>query len=192
MTHAADNQEEQKDPGLAGLVLMLPILVLMMVFAAVAQSLDRLKQLRRTRPMPATWRDMFDQLRTSEWHIHQLLANGTRQLFETGDIDLNTLAIFQDVPDDFVWPEPKSAFALHLRMEGLARFFSDPVAYIRRNAERIRAREAEGANLILRSAAGASRRTPDAASRSSSSRIENGSAVSYYDLAWALGIPAPP
>ena len=190
MTHAADSQETQKNPGLAGLVLMLPILILQMIFAGFARRLDRLKQARRTRPRPRNWRDHFGRLRQCEWHVHQLVANGACQVLAFGDVDLNFIPMIVEVPEDMAWSEPSSPAALYVRMQEIARFHSDPERYILRHAERIRKREAEATDLILRSAAGASRRMP--ATRISSSSIENGSAASYYDSAWTRGIPAPP
>jgi len=73
-------------------------------------------------------------------------------------------------------------------MQEIARFHSDPERYILRHATRIRKREADAADLILRSAAAASRRMP--ATRISSSSIEN-AAVGYYYAAHARGPPQP-
>src|SRR6185436_4963866 len=182
MTNAADSQETQKEPGLAGLVLMLPILILQFIFAGFARRLDRLKQARRTRPRPKYWRDHFGRLRQCEWHIHQLVANGARQVLAFGDVDLNFIPMFVDVPEDMAWSEPSSPAALYIRMQEIARFHSDPERYILRHATRIRKRETEAADLILRRPAGASRRMP-ATRISSSSSIEN-AAASYYDSAW--------
>ncbi len=186
MTDAADKQT-QKDPGLAGLVLMLPILILQFVFARFARRLDRLKQARRTRPSPRNWRDHFGRLRQCEWHIHQLVANGARQVLAFGDVDLNFIPMIVDVPEDMAWSEPSSPAALYIRMQEIARFHSDPERYILRHATRIRKREADAADLILRSAEGASRRMP-ATRISSSSSIEN-AAAEYYYAAQARGPP---
>ena len=187
MTHAADSQETQKDPGLAGLVLMLPILILQMIFAGFARRLDRLKQARRRRPSPRNWRDHFGRLRQCEWHIHQLVANGARQVLAFGDVDLNFIPMFVDVPEDMSWSEPSSPAALYIRMQEIARFHSDPERYILRHAERIRARSSSP----VHGGSGAQRRWGRVASaiRSSSSIAP---AVSYYDSGWILGIPAPP
>src|SRR6185503_1873808 len=175
MTYAADSQQTQKDPGLAGLVLMLPILILQMVFARFAQRLDRLKQARRTRPSPRNWRDHFGRLRQCEWHIHQLVANGARQVLAFGDVDLNFIPMIVDVPEDMAWSEPSSPAALYVRMQEIARFRADPERYSLRHAPRPGTREPQAPGIILRRTAGASRRMP-ATRISSSSSIENAAA----------------
>src|SRR6185436_12435542 len=136
MTDATDQQQTHKDPGLAGLVLMLPILILQMIVARFARRLDRLKQARRKRPKPRNWRDHFGRLRQCEWHIHQLVANGARKVLAFGDVDLNFIPMIVDVPEDMSWSEPSSPAALYVRMQEIARFHADPERYILRHAER--------------------------------------------------------
>jgi hypothetical protein len=89
--------------------------------------------------MPKDWRSFYPDLRSSEWAIHALCQEGARQLILTGDLDLAAIAFDPEPPTSFQPPLPRSARAMHQRIQDTARFHADPERYIRRHAARIRA-----------------------------------------------------
>src|SRR5690242_14730133 len=100
--------------------------------------------------------------------------------------------MFVDVPEGMGWSEPSSPAALHIRMQAIARFHSDPERYILRHAARIQATESELCEALPPRSGGSGPKgrwgRVTAAARSSSSSIENGSAGYYY----AVLIRGPP
>jgi hypothetical protein len=78
-------------------------------------------------------------LREAEWPIHVLLTEGARQILEGRPLDLR---IPLEPEPDWFWPAmPRSALAMHKRIEETARFNIDPERYVRRHARRIANRE---------------------------------------------------
>jgi hypothetical protein len=78
-------------------------------------------------------------LREAEWPIHVLLTEGARQILEGRPLDLR---IPLEPEPDWFWPAmPRSALAMHKRIEETARFNIDPERYVRRHARRILNRE---------------------------------------------------
>jgi hypothetical protein len=120
---------------------MLPILLMQVICALFGQHLVKLKEMRRSRPLPSNWQDHLEGLREAEWPIQVLLAEGARQILAGKPLDLRGIAC-PDMPEDFQPALPRNALSVHLRMEQLARFNADPERYVRRHAERIAASEA--------------------------------------------------
>jgi hypothetical protein len=140
---------------------MLPILLLALIFDKFRRHLARLKDMRRTRPMPKDWRSFYPDLRRSEWAIHWFCFEGARQIILGQDLDLSALSLDPEPPEDFQPSMPRTAIAMHLRLQDIARFHADPERWIRRHAERIRATEASGSAApapLLRVAASSPRR----------------------------------
>ncbi|HEX5007116.1 MAG TPA: hypothetical protein VFV70_08390, partial [Hyphomonadaceae bacterium] len=136
---------ERETPAAAdGLALsdlwLLPLLLLVQVVVTFSRHLAKLKAMRRTRPMPKDWRSFYSELRRCEWAIRQLTFAGARQIILGQDLDLAALGHDPEPPESFQPPLPRSALAMHRRMEDIARFHADPEGFIRRCANRIRAR----------------------------------------------------
>jgi hypothetical protein len=121
---------------------MLPILLLSVIFSVFADYADKLKEKRRTRPLPKTWKEHWPNLRQAEWHIRELTASGIEQILSGKDLDLHQLSMDPDPPEDF-GAMPASACEMHRRFEAIARFHADPEKHIRRAAQRILARDGE-------------------------------------------------
>ena len=119
---------------------MIPILLLALMFETFSRHLVKLRQMRRTRPMPKDWQSFYPDLRTSEWAIRMVSFEGARQILLGGELDLSAISFDPEPPDNFQPPMPRSALAMHRRMEDLARFHADPERHVRRHAERIRER----------------------------------------------------
>jgi hypothetical protein len=135
--------EDQPAPadGLAWSELwLLPILLLQLIFQKFAQRLADLKQMRRTRPMPKDWQDFYPDLRKVEWAIRMLCFEGARQILFGEELDLTAIAFDPEPPDTFQPLMPRSALAMHRRIEDTTRFHADPERYIRRHATRVRNR----------------------------------------------------
>ena len=122
---------------------MLPILLLQMILQLFGQHLATLKQMRRSKPMPRDWQDFYPDLRDAEWPVHVLLSEGARQILFGERLDLGSIRFDPEPPESFCPPMPRSALAMHQRMEDLARFNADPERYVRRHAERIRDRNSD-------------------------------------------------
>ena len=122
---------------------MLPLLLLQLILELFGQHLSKLKTMRRSRPMPKDWQSFYPKLREAEWPIHVLLAEGARQLLSGQPFDLRSITFDPDPPETFQPPMPRSAMAMHQRMEELARFNADPERYVRRHAQRIARSESE-------------------------------------------------
>lgn len=151
MTHAhsIDREETGLDAADAACVTlsasqlwMLPLLLLQAIFELFSQHLAKLKEMRRSRPLPKTWREHLPALREAEWPIAVLLAEGARQLLAGEPLRLTGIPC-PEPPGDFQPTLPQNALSLHLRLEGILRFNADPEAYVRRHAARIAARECE-------------------------------------------------
>jgi hypothetical protein len=144
MTHVLEMREREKPATADGFALsdlwLLPVLLLGQMFALFSRHLARLKAMRRSRRAPANWRDFYWDLRAAEWPIHVLLAEGARQILAGQRLDLASIPFDPEPPDSFQPSMPRSALAMHRRIEDTARFNADPEAYVRRHAERIRAR----------------------------------------------------
>jgi hypothetical protein len=141
MNASAITSEQETGLSLSEL-MMLPVILLWLTFQAFAQHVVKLKELRRTRPLPKTWREHWPNLRLAEWHIRELTASGIEQICSGKDLDLHQLSMDPDPPEDFGL-EPASALEMHRRFEAIARFHADPERYIRRAAQRITARDGE-------------------------------------------------
>src|SRR5262249_4796861 len=76
-------------------------------------------------------------------------AEGARRILAGEPLDLANLMIGMP-PEDLLWNPPRSAIAMHLRFEAIARFHADPEAAIRRYAARIaiRATVEAGATVV--------------------------------------------
>ena len=72
-----------------------------------------------------------------------LSFEGARQILLGGELDLSAITFDPEPPDSFQPPMPRSALAMHRRMEDLARFHADPERHVRRHAERIRERNSD-------------------------------------------------
>jgi len=135
MTTTADPREEETGLSLSEL-MMLPVILLWMTFQVFARHVAKLKELRRTRPLPRTWREHWPNLRKAEWHIQELTASGVAQILVRQELDLSNLFMNPDPPEAF-GAMPASAWEMHRRFEAIARFHADPERYIRRAAWRI-------------------------------------------------------
>ena len=146
MSYALEIRTEER-PAPAGFAIsdlwMIPIFLLALMFDTFSRHLVKLKEMRRTRPMPKDWRDFYPDLRTSEWAIHMVSFEGARQILLGGELDLSAITFDPEPPDSFQPPMPRSALAMHQRMEDLARFHADPERHVRRHAERIRQRNSD-------------------------------------------------
>jgi hypothetical protein len=123
-------------------LMMLPVILLWLTFQAFAQHVVKLKQLRRTRPLPKSWREHWANLRLAEWHIRELTASGVEQICSGKELDLHQLSMDPDPLEDF-GQMPASAWEMHRRFEAIAGFHADPERYIRRAARRIAVRDGE-------------------------------------------------
>ena len=141
MTTTADPREEETGLSLQEL-MMLPVILLWMTFQVFAQHVVKLKQMRRTKPLPASWREHWPNLRLAEWHIRSLTCFGIEALLAGHELDVHELPMVFDPPEEF-GAMPASAWEMHRRFEAIARFYADPERYIRRAAERILARDGE-------------------------------------------------
>jgi hypothetical protein len=141
MTTTADPREEDHGLSLTEL-MMLPVILLWLTFQAFAQQVVKLKELRRTRPMPINWQAHWANLRLAEWHIRELTASGIEQIVSGKELDLRQLVMDIDPPEEF-GQMPASALEMHRRFEAIARFHADPERHIRRAAQRIAARDGE-------------------------------------------------
>lgn len=130
-------REECEDP-LGPAAWLMPLIVLfqslVLMFGAVR---DRLSTMRRTRRLPRNWRIHYERLRQAEWPIAFLLAEGARQLLSGRPLDLRALPDPGDAPDWFRPALPRTALAMHLRIDAAARFNAEPERYVQRHAERI-------------------------------------------------------
>ena len=122
---------------------MLPIVLLALIFDKFRRHVTRLKQMRRTRPMPKDWRSFYPELRRCEWAIHMLSFEGARQILLGEDLDISALSYDPEPPDSFQPSMPRSALAMHQRMQDIARFHADPERYVRRHAARIAERNSD-------------------------------------------------
>jgi hypothetical protein len=139
MTAATSPCEQETGFSLKELI-MLPVILLWLTLQAFAQHAVKLKELRRTRPMPRNWQEHWSNLRLAEWHVQELTASGIAQLLSGGELDLGQLSMIPDPPGAF-GQMPASAWEMHRRFEAIARFHAEPERYIRRAARRVIARE---------------------------------------------------
>jgi hypothetical protein len=160
---------------------MLPLLLLAHFLAIFADYADKLKALRRTRPLPDTWPEHIPNLLLAEWHIRSLTASGVEVLLAGGELDLLNLVMVPEPPPDVHAPAPLSALDVHRRFEAVARFHADPERYIRRQAARIAAARAAPLHSLEIQVSSA------APAEDEPLRFTSLSAPR-----WALGIPAPP
>jgi hypothetical protein len=144
MPYAREMRKDESPAPADGFVLsdlwMLPMLLLVLMFQRFGRHLASLKQMRRSRAMPQDWRSFWPDLRRSEWGIRRLTFEGARQILLGGELDLTAIVFDPEPPDDFQPSMPRSALAMHQRIEDITRFYADPEHYIRRHAERIRQR----------------------------------------------------
>jgi hypothetical protein len=151
MSHALEIRTEETPASAAAIALgasslwMLPILLLQVILQLFGQHLSKLRQMRRSKPMPKHWQDFYPDLRDAEWPVHVLLSEGARQILSGERLDLHIITFDPEPPDSFQPSMPRSAIAMHQRMEDLARFNADPERYVRRHAERIRDRDRDRA-----------------------------------------------
>jgi hypothetical protein len=103
-------------------------------------AITKLKRVKRTTKFKANWRDHFDGLRHSEWHMAQMLAQGAALLLSGKTLD-DADYVSLPMPPDFGGPCPRTPYAMNLRFLKLAQFMRDPERYIRRHAARIAKRE---------------------------------------------------
>ena len=148
MSYALEIRTEEKPAPVAdGFAIcdlwMLPIVLLALIFDKFRRHVTRLKQMRRTRPMPKDWRSFYPELRRCEWAIHMLSFEGARQILLGEDLDISALSYDPEPPDSFQPPMPRSALAMHQRMQDIACFHADPERYIRRHAARIAERNSD-------------------------------------------------
>ena len=143
MPYALEIRSEERPATAEGFALsdlwMLPLLLLALIFEKFSRRLTSLREMRRTKPMPKDWRSFYPDLRRCEWAIHWFCLEGSRQIILEGDLDLSALSLDPEPPESFQPPMPRSAIAMHRRMEDIARFHADPERWIRRHAERLRA-----------------------------------------------------
>ncbi len=103
-------------------------------------AIAKLKRVKRTTKFKANWRDHFDGLRHSEWHMAQMLAQGAALLLSGKTLD-DADYVQLPMPPDFGGRCPRTAFAMNLRFLKVAQFMRDPERYIRRHAARIAKRD---------------------------------------------------
>jgi hypothetical protein len=135
------NHDERKDAAtreswLASLVAFI---------AWLFDAITKLKRVKRTTKFKANWRDHFDGLRHSEWHMAQMLAQGAALLLSGKTLD-DADYINTPMPADYGGPCPRTPFAMNLRFLKLAHFMRDPERYIRRHAARIAKRDPRAAH----------------------------------------------
>jgi hypothetical protein len=148
MPYALESRKEERPaPQADGFAIadlwMLPILLWQLIFDKFSRHLTRLKQMRRSRPMPKDWESFWPELRACEWAIRQLCLEGARQIILGQELDFSAISFDPEPPEGFQPSMPRSALSMHQRMEDLARFHADPERYIRRHAERVRERTCE-------------------------------------------------
>jgi hypothetical protein len=99
-------------------------------------AIAKLKRVTRNTKFKANWRDHFDGLRETEWHVAQMLAQGAG-LILSGKILDDADYIQLPMPPDFGGLCPRIPFAMNQRFLKVAQFMRDPEKYIRRHAARI-------------------------------------------------------
>ena len=143
MAYALEIRTEERPAQADGLawsdLWLLPILLLALIFETFSRRLSSLKAMRRSRPFRKDWQSFYPDLRRCEWAIHWFCLEGARQILLGGDLDLAAIGLDPEPPDSFQPSMPRSALAMHLRMQDIARFHADPERWIRRHAERLRA-----------------------------------------------------
>ncbi|MDP3736962.1 MAG: hypothetical protein Q8R02_06210, partial [Hyphomonadaceae bacterium] len=141
----ADSLAEETDPA-GPLAWLMPLVVLLQtIFLLFTDVRERLKDQRRSRRLPKDWQAHYPRLREAEWAIAFLFAEATRQLLQGRDLDFAAIPDPGDAPDGFQPPMPRSALAMHKRIDAITRINAEPERYIRRHATRI-AREAAAAS----------------------------------------------
>ena len=139
---ARDGDEEGQDP-LGPMAWLMPLVVLFQtLFLVFTNFRANLTEQRRARRFPKDWQSHYANLREAEWPIAWILAEGARQLLSGQELDLRALPARGYAPDWFMPPMPRSALAMHLRIEAAMRFNAEPERYTRRHAERIAAHAA--------------------------------------------------
>jgi hypothetical protein len=122
---------------------MMPLLLMQVICQLFSQHLTKLKEMRRSRPLPKDWRAVYPLLREAEWPVHVLMSEGARRLLAGDPLDLHAVPFEPEPPATFQPPFPSSAVAMHQRIEATARFNARPESYVRRHAARIGTRGAE-------------------------------------------------
>jgi hypothetical protein len=144
MTYAQETRTEASPVTAEGLawsdLWMLPLLLLALICETFSRRLTRLKEMRRSRPFRKDWQSFYPDLRRCEWAVHWFCFEGARQIILGQDLDLAALGLDPEPPESFQPAMPRSALAMHKRLEDIARFHADPERWIRRHAERIRQR----------------------------------------------------
>ena len=126
-TPLEQNHRATSDSWLASLVAFI---------AWLFDAITKLKRVKRTTKFKANWRDHFDGLRQTEWHISQTLAQGAALLLSgktLDDADYTNIPM----PPDFGGPCPRTPFQLNRRFLAVASFMRDPERYIRSHAAKI-------------------------------------------------------
>ncbi len=139
-------QTEKKERPAEVPLWLTPLVLLARLFARFRQHLAELKALRRTCRMPPAWEHYYSRLRLAEWAIRQFCEEGAQRLLSGEDLDLASLTCLSEPPDDFQPPLPRSALAMHRRIEDITRFYANPERYIRRHATRVRRADPSGSN----------------------------------------------
>ena len=105
MAYALETRTEERPATAEGFAFsglwMLPILLLALIFDKFRRHLARLKDMRRTRPLPKDWRSFYPDLRRSEWAIHWFCFEGARRIILGQDLDLSALSLDPEPPDSF-------------------------------------------------------------------------------------------
>ncbi|MDP3737206.1 MAG: hypothetical protein Q8R02_07445 [Hyphomonadaceae bacterium] len=141
-------REECEDP-LGPLAWLMPLVVLFQSLVLMFTNLrGRLGEMRRARRLPRDWQAHYERLRQAEWPIVFLLSEGARQLLTGHPLDLRTLPDPGDAPDWFRPAMPRTALAMHLRIDAIARFNAEPERYVQRHAERIALEASRSASVV--------------------------------------------
>jgi hypothetical protein len=137
MTEGAYSEETLPAHGLLEFA-MAPIVFLCLLFQHFADTLVRMKRVRRAQ-MEAriNFREHWEGLRLNEWLMAQIIGEGARRLIAGEALDLHTIPATADIPESFAAPCPSSAREMHRRFTALAAFHADPETVIRRRAVRI-------------------------------------------------------
>ena len=149
MTHA--DHIEDHDPA-GPLAWLMPLVVLLQtVFLVFTNLRCQLAVQRRAHRLPKDWQVHYERLRQAEWPVAFILSEAARQLLQGYDLDLRAIPDPGDAPGWFQPPMPRTALAMHQRIDALARFNAEPERYVRRHAQRIASLNAKAARrLILR------------------------------------------
>lgn len=106
---------------------------IVMLLARLLASITKLNTIRRTTKFKPEWRDSWPGLRQSEWHRHQMLAQGAALLLAGKTLD-DAGYTNVPMPADYGEPCPRTPYEMKRRFAVIADWLRDPEVHIHRHA----------------------------------------------------------